>query len=360
VIRKLAPALYLLLACQSVSAEDTTASTFKEILDDFTFSTSVVAEVGLQSVHNSSGSHYKVAKDSFFQLSQSMFSNRVHLSLALKLEELFAKNSIELNNKDFSWQEFVKNAKIEIREIFGAPVAIIIGKQKIPFANKDDLKKLGDFDDHEMSSIEDIDEVMGLSLRLTPKLLNSIFKIDLSAFESKSGDLEIGKVDSYSIRLSKSITDDIEVNLSHARIGNKDNKGLEAEERTVLGIMTRTYDDMFSGWIHGIHLKNNLKYPKAKYGLSAGAMFQGASGSVIVEYNWLENTFHELGAGINMDIHKNLAMGVSTRYRKNYDGSDVWITGIELKVILSNQETYYQESSIFSLFEEDMKMRSPF
>jgi hypothetical protein len=343
-----------LLAWQNLFADDTAPSALMEIAEDFVLSTRVDSQVDLQTARNGNGTgtDTRIGRESFFQISNSMLGNKIHLSLGLKLETLFKENKIKLKDKDFNWQEFVKEAKIEIREIMGMPVAIIVGKQPIPFANVDDLKKLGEFDDDELSSIEDIKEVFGISLRLTPNILNSIFKIDLSVFESKSRDLEIGSVDSFSVRLTKSVTDNTEISFSHARLGNKDNKDLKTEERSVVGIITRTNGDLFTGWIHGIHVKNNPQFPDAKYGLSMGVFVQSPVGSIIAEYNWLSNTFHELGIGLNFDLFKNLGAGVSTRYRMNDNGSAEWITGMELKVIFSSEQSYYQQGNYYdSIFE---------
>jgi hypothetical protein len=254
-----------------------------------------------------------------------------------------------IKDRDFKWQEFVKDAFIEIQDIGGTATAIIIGKQPIPFGEKQHLKEMPIFDRQEILKIEDISEVFGITLSLTDGLKGVFDRVDLAAFESKAGDMELGRIDSVSMRLAKKINSGTEVTISHASIGHSDDKDGKREERTVIGIITRSDDEKLSGWVHGIHVLNNPQFPNASYGITVGAKWDVLPFTrVIAEYSWLSDSFSEYAIGISADLTKNTTVGLGTRYRhNNEDDSNEWLTGLELKVILSNDKYYLRPNSIF-------------
>jgi len=345
--KRLALGLISLLALHTLQADDNTPTPLDEIANDFTLQTTIDAEVNIQGTHNAAGNNARIGRDSFIALGH-MLTDKIRLNLALKLEHLFRDNKIELKDSNFKWQEFVKEAFIEIRDVMGTPTAIIIGKQPIPFGEKETLKNMPIFDHQQLLAIEDINEVFGITVDMTEGFMGIFNRVELSAFESKAGDMEVGRLDSFSIRVSKKITENAQISISHAHLGHKNEPGIKGEDRTVIGIITRSDDGKLTGHLHGIHLVNNAQFPDAKYGITFGAQWEVLPfARVVAEYSWLSDSFSEYGVGISADLTKNLVLGVGTRYRSNENGSSEWLTGMELKVILSNDKYYLRPNSIF-------------
>jgi hypothetical protein len=349
--KHLALGFLAVLATQTVFADDTppvTPSALDEISNDFLVSTTLDAEINIQGVHDASGSHARIGRDSFIALNHQL-TDKIKVGLAVKLENLFKDNKLAIKDRDFKWQEFVKEAFIEIQDIGGTATAVIIGKQPIPFGDKQHLKEMPIFDQQDLLNIEDINEVFGIAVSLTDGLGGVFDRVDISAFESKAGDMEIGRIDSLSIRLAKKVAASTEITISHASIGHSKDENGKREERTVVGIITRSDDEKLTGWVHGIHLLNNPQFPNARYGVTIGAKWDVLPfARVVAEYSWLSDSFSEYGIGISADITKNTTLGVSARYRRNTE-TDVneWLTGLELKVILSNDKYYLRPVSIF-------------
>ena len=111
-----------------------------------------------------------------------VYKNKIRAVITAKLEEIFKDNEIELND-DFSLGEFIKEAYIEIREIKGAPVAVIVGKQPIAFGQN--VQAMPIFKNNPLSNLQEIDEVFGLTVELTEGLFGLFDQAEVSVFESK-------------------------------------------------------------------------------------------------------------------------------------------------------------------------------
>ena len=240
------------------------------------------------------------------------WKEKVRMVLTGKLEEIFQDNKIEFND-DFDIESFIEEAYIEIREVGGTPVAIIVGKQPIPFGQN--VQAMPMFNSSPLSGLQEIDEVFGLTVDLTEGLLGLFDQVELSTFETKAGDLEIGKIDGMSIRMSKMLTEQWLLTLSHAELGNNHLDSGE-ERRTSIGLIGETEDGSLVGWVEGVLFSNNPEYPDSKFAITVGGQYQVAeSTAIVVEYNYVQDEMHEIGAGVKTELTRNLSVGAEIRYR---------------------------------------------
>jgi hypothetical protein len=240
------------------------------------------------------------------------WKEKIRMVLTGKLEEIFQDNKVEFN-EDFDIENFVEEAYIEIREVGGTPIAIIVGKQPIPFGQN--VQAMPIFNNNPLSNLQEIDEVFGLTVDLTEGLLGLFDQVELSTFETKAGDLEIGKIDGMSIRMSKMLTEQWLLTLSHSRQGN-DHLDSGTEKRTSIGLIGETEDGSLVGWVEGILFSNNPEYPNSDFAITVGGQYQIAeSTAIVVEYNYIQDEMHEIGAGVKTELTRNLSVGAEIRYR---------------------------------------------
>ncbi|WP_127716366.1 DUF5777 family beta-barrel protein [Halobacteriovorax sp. HLS] len=295
----------LTLSAQSFAQEDDAGllgEDFK-IEYDAEINTNVV-----DSKHDSSGVNLN---GSYVSLSVE-WKEKIRMVLTGKLEELFQNNKVEFND-DFDVEKFVEEAYIEIREVGGTPIAIIVGKQPIPFGQN--VQAMPMFASNPLANLQEIDEVFGLTVDLTEGLLGLFDQVELSTFETRAGDLEIGRIDGMSIRMSKMLTEQWLLTLSHAELGNNHLNSGE-ERRTSVGLIGETEDGSLVGWVEGILFSNNPEYPNSKFAITVGGQYQvSESTAVVVEYNYIQDEMHEIGAGVKTELTRNLSVGAEVRYR---------------------------------------------
>ena len=127
--------------------------------------------------------------------------------------------------------KFVSTANIEIRNIGGKPIAFIIGKQRVPFGSK--IRKMPSFvNDPTYFPVNFNAGVFGFTVEL--EQLPFFDLVEVSAFESQAGDLEIGTIDGASLRLTKDFGRRLKARASYMNKGHTDNDLREAEEKCPL------------------------------------------------------------------------------------------------------------------------------
>ncbi len=270
---------------------------------------------------------------------------KVRLVLTGKLEEIFQNNDVEFND-DFDVSEFISEAYIEIREVGGTPMAIIVGKQPIPFGQN--VQAMPMFRSNPLVGLQEVNEVYGVTVDLTEGLLGLFDQLEISAFETEAGDMEIGKIDGMSVRMTKMLTDQWLLTASHARLGNEHLNG-EEEKRTSIGLIGQTEDGSLIGWAEGVLFSNNPEYPNSNFAITVGGQYQIAeSTAVVVEYNYIKNELQEIGTGVKTELTRNLSVGADVRYRNYIDEreNDV-IFGITFTYKLGNTGYSENENYLF-------------
>ncbi|MAF78101.1 MAG: hypothetical protein CME63_17530 [Halobacteriovoraceae bacterium] len=255
------------------------------------------------------------------------WKNKIRLVLTGKLQEIFKENSVEFND-DFSIEEFVKEAYIEIKEVGGSPIAVIVGKQPIPFAQN--VQAMPIFSNNPLADLQKIDEVYGLTVDLTEGLFGIFDQVEVSAFETVEGDMSIGSINGVSVRLSKMLTDNILLTMGHAELGN-DHLTSGNERRTTVGLIGESNDGMLVGWVEGMYFSNNPKYPDSSFAITVGGMMRvHRTTDVIVEFNYVEKEVLQYAIGTRTALTESLSLGVEARYNDHLNGKDDIVLGINL------------------------------
>lgn len=284
-------------------------------------------------------------KESYVSLS-AVYKNKIRAVITAKLEEIFKENKVDLND-DFSLGEFIQEAYIEIREVKGAPIAVIVGKQPIAFGQNVQAMPL--FSENPLADLQEIDEVFGLTVELTEGLFGLFDQAEVSVFESKEGDFEIGKIDGVSVRLSKALTDNWLVSVSHVEQGNS-HLTTGHERRTSVGLIGETSDGMLVGWVEGMYFSNNPKYPDSEFGITAGGMMRvHETTDVIVEYTWVEKEVQQIGLGARVALTQNISLGAEVRYSDYVSGKgeDGFSFGLNMTYTFGTSGRVQNQTSIF-------------
>lgn len=274
------------------------------------FNIGVEGEINLSSRSSTSGTHDAYLSGSYVSLSVG-FKDKVRAVVTTKLEEIFKDSSLSLNEQ-FELGEFIKEAYIEIRDVGGKPIALVVGKQPMSFGQKVQAMPL--FKNNPMEDLQKIDEVFGFTVDLQEGLFGLFDQVEISAFESGAGDLEIGKIDSLSIRLSKMLTDNWLLTASHAEIGHS-GSGNGRERRTSIGLIGETTDGFLVGWVEAVLFSNNPKHQDSNLAFTIGGMIRvSETTDVIVEYNTIVNEVREIGVGVRTALTRNLSAGAEVRW----------------------------------------------
>lgn len=240
------------------------------------------------------------------------WKEKVRAVLTTSLTTIIEDNDIKLEN-GFSIEEFITDAYIEIREVGGAPVAIIVGKRSIPFASA--VEAMPVFGNNPLSEQYDIDEVFGFSVRLDQGLFGIFDSAEISAFETEKGDLSIGTIDGVSVRLNKALTSNIALNAGHAQMGD--------EGRTTVGLITKSNDGDLVGWVNGMIFSNNPEYPDSDFAITAGVKYQvTGSTDIVVEMTYVEKEVMQYSIGTSTALTRRISVGVEVRYNDYQDARD--------------------------------------
>lgn len=308
------------------------------------FDIGIEGEINAFSRASTTGNSSAYLSGSYVSLSAG-FKDKVRGVVTAKLEELFKDSSLTLNEQ-FELGEFIKEAYIEIRDVGGRPIALVVGKQPMAFGQKVQAMPL--FKDNPMEDLQKINEVFGFTVDLQEGLFGLFDQVEISAFESGEGDLEIGKIDSLSIRLSKMLTDHWLLTASHASIGHSDtNTGRET--RTSIGLIGESTDGYLVGWAEAVFFSNNPKHQNSNVALTLGGMIRvSETTDVIVEYTTIVNEVQEIGVGVRTALTRNLTAGAEVRWIDHIDTDKQEVTlGVSLTYTFGNRNRNTNEAYLF-------------
>ena len=273
------------------------------------------------------------------------WKNKIRAVVTAKLEKIFKDNKVSLND-DFDLAEFIEEAYIEIREINGSPIAVIVGKQPIAFGQNVQAMPL--FQNNPLAGLQEISEVFGVTVDLTEGLFGIFDQAEVSVFETEGGDLKLGSIDGVSVRLSKMLTDNWLLTLSHAEMGNG-HLDTGHERRTSVGLIGESMDGNLVGWVEGMYFSNNPEHPKADFAITVGGMVKvHETTDVIVEYNYVEKELHQIAVGARTGLTENLTLGVEVRYNNYVDErDDEFVIGANLNYAFGSSSRPVNEHYIF-------------
>lgn len=309
------------------------------------------AEINSNGLASTEGRSAVNFKESYISLNAE-WKNKIRLVITGKLEEIFKENEVTFND-DFSLEEFIEEAYIEIKEVGGSPIAVIVGKQSIPFSQKVQAMPL--FKENPVANLQSINEVYGLTVDLTEGLFGIFDQVEISAFETEKGDLKLGTIDGVAVRLSKMLTDNILLTMGHAEMGNS-HLDSGHERRTSVGLIAESNDGMLVGWVEGMYFSNNPEYPNSSFAITAGAMVRvHRTTDVVVEFNYVEKELNQYAIGTRTALTANTTLGVEVRYNDYHDGreNDV-VFGVNLTYTFGSSGQSANEEYLFDGDDKDL------
>jgi hypothetical protein len=317
-----------------------------ELGDDFVVNADVVIKP--QATLQKGGNDSVALKDSTLTLSVT-YQKFVRAVVTAKLRELFRENGVNIDDPSMKFDEFIKEAYIEIRNpgdnniyIGAQPVAIIVGKHKVAFAQH--VKTL--FAENSVNDkILKKEEVYGLTVRLEEGLFGADM-VEASVFESKGGDLDLGKINGASVRITKNFMDKLFVTGSYL---TQDEQG-KREHRAALGLVYRDVDAGVMAWTEAVYMKDNATFKDSNYVVTGGILARvHSSTDVFVEFSVIDNLLKEAGLGVNVALTKNIALGAVVKYQDFEDGKrvDGWLFGLEATILLGTSSDSQFSEALF-------------
>lgn len=266
-------------------------------------------------------------EDAFLRLKYNATRNIRFLLLA-KFEADLRENGVSLP-VDFDIEKFIWSAFIEIREVAGQPVALIVGKHNMAFGSNatrlptEDAFGIGE-------NLIRTGEVIGVTVRLDKRILNFLDTLEASIFETGQSDLGIGSIDGFAVRVSKRVVRNVVAKASYRYRGFGDDN-TKNEEHT-FGLAVVYSDGRWSAWVEGLGLVDNNNYPNANFALVIGVARFLSFGEVSGEFQFVENHFHAYRVGLKVPVTRNIMVGPEARYTVNNNGKSSFAIGARVKV----------------------------
>ena len=248
----------------------------------------------------------------------AQLAEHIKLVLGFDLERQLIENGVEVAD-DFDFEDFLKEAYIEVKNVGGQALVFVVGKHEIAFGQ--DYSGLPNYHNNPVHSAAEYNEVFGFTLRYEAKGFFDL--IEFSAFETEKSDLSVGEINGGSVRLTKELTDKIKTKLSYARIG-------EDETRASLGFVFE--EGKWTTWAEGVYIDGNSKYPDEAFLLTGGVSRDVANGKVIVEGSLIQDALWQLGLGYELPVAKNVTVGPEVRYTSRKNGESGWSAGVRTKI----------------------------
>lgn len=262
-------------------------------------------------------------------------SDQVRAVLGLELRQRLMDQGVDADSIDFDLEEFIKEAYIEIRNVAGQPVAFIVGKHQMAFGQNFSAMSMTDEGSSAvLGDLTRVDEVFGVTMRLNTNFFGLIDSVELSAFENEAGDLDIGDMDNFSVRMNSQITDQISASASY--MNRNDGTDGDREHRASLGFI---YDDgTWTAYVEGVGMVNNAKHPDSDWAATVGVSRDMGFGRVSVEYNYIQNSLHQIGVGFQTEITDGLTIGPQVDYiqREGEDDGEI-VAGVRMRYTHSNK-----------------------
>ena len=254
----------------------------------------------------------------------------IKVVIKTELEQRLDKN---LRQKDFDFQKVIEEAYIQIEtdKISGLPKAIVtFGEHSMAFGQK--VRELPMFKDALLYRIGKQGEVIGLTVELPDNFFKIVDSVAISVFEAGANDLEIANEKGGSIRLTKKLSDRLTGEVS-ALIKENPNTDIK-EKRGSIGVVFQSEDGTQKIWFEGLVVDGNPQYKQTTLGTQIGGSYKLGPGSIVVEYQYLQDQAHELAAAYNLPVGTWLVLSPEIRHRKDLSGKkpDETVIGVRARI----------------------------
>ena len=254
----------------------------------------------------------------------------IKIALKTDLEQRLNK---ETRKQDFDWEKAIEEAYIQIQtdKVSGLPKATItFGKHGMAFGQK--YHELPMFKDSLITKLTKKTEVIGVTVDLPTEFFKIIDSVAISVFEATSGDFKIANEKGASMRLTKKISDQMTAQIS-ALMSEKVNSS-DLEKRGSVGFIFTTKDGKRKIWAEGVIVDDSPLFDKTTLGAQVGASSQLGAGTIVIEYQYLQDQAHEVAVAYNLPVGTWLVLSPEIRHRKDLSGTkeDETVIGIRARI----------------------------
>ena len=242
-------------------------------------------------------------------VSQKITKN-IRAVIKLEFERQLIKAGEEVDSS-FDLEKAVEAAFIEIKNVGGQPIALVVGKHVMAYGKP--LSQLPLNDDAPLHKINKEGTMIGVTLKLDKKFLFDVFDAAaISVYETEKGDLQLGSFDGVSVTLDRALTEKIKMRISGLHKGNGHNDDLGDDNRAGVGFVYN--DGTYTAFVEGHVLIDSTQYPDSSFAVAGGVSREYGPGLVALEASYVENALAQIGLGYQLYVTKNVTIGPEIRY----------------------------------------------
>lgn len=253
-----------------------------------------------------------------------------------RIEQLLYENGDWVALQNLDWEKVLEEAYIQVEtdKVSGLPRAIVtFGKHDMAFGQA--VNQTPIFRDNLLYNLSQEREVIGVTVELPVKFMSVIDSVAMSVYETGFGDFDISNKIGGSIKVSKKVMRLLEAQAS-ALI--KEQAGKD-ELRGSLGFVFTSPNGNYKVWAQGLVFDNNPNLPNTEWGAQIGGSAKAGPGTVVVDYQYLENHAHELVVAYNLPVGSHLML--SPELRQTWDlggvGADEFRVGVRTRIYYSTE-----------------------
>ena len=207
-------------------------------------------------------------------------------------------------------EKMIEEAYIEVDA--NGYATILVGKHQMAFAQE--LANMAIPENDQRYALANEDEMIGITVKLPQETLGVIGQVidtlEVSAFETGAGDLDVSSNAGVSFRATKAFSEKIQAAVSALM---KQQDGADDETRVAVS-MTYAADNGWTFYAEGQWMDNNPTYPDAAYAVTVGGSKAVGPGTLVLQASYVENNGEELGASYHLPISQNVTLSPEIRY----------------------------------------------
>jgi hypothetical protein len=261
--------------------------------------------------------------------------------------ELYAKiKATQLLVKDGESQDLTRleiaqivedlSVRYELGEALGTTrVVMIAGKQRMAFGQRIDQLAIPEDSLLYGNGVAENKYKIGLTFLVPVNVLDVIEQVALSVYENGADDFDIADEKGLSVKVTAKITKELKAQMSamtQETAGSSDN-----EKRYSLGLVYSNTEGGYEIWAQGIKFKNNPAHPNSEYAAQVGASMKVSAGTVVVDYQLIDNNAKELGLAYKFQVGKYLMFGPEVRKTWVSGGADTTTLGLRAAAKVSHE-----------------------
>jgi hypothetical protein len=263
----------------------------------------------------------RLQNDSTYNSSNQSLENQVNsasikATLALRegVKAVIQMNFAELINNgsidSSDLESMIEEAYIEVDAAGRA--TIIVGKHHMAFAQ--DLAQMAIPENDQRWALANEREMIGITIQLPQDTLGIIGTVidslEVSAFETGAGDLDIARTVGGSFRATRAFSERVQAAVSGLV---KQHEGSDNEYRAAISV-TYAADNGWVFFAEGQFLHNNPTYPDAAYAVTAGASREMGPGTIVLQGSFVENNDGQLGLSYHLPVSQSVTLSPEIRY----------------------------------------------